>query len=74
MSTSATTGPPRRGVVLVATAVVLTGFNLRTAVNGVGPVLQEVERGLGISSGAAGLITTMPVKTTNDAEKVRPCE
>ncbi|MEI4273186.1 MFS transporter [Klenkia sp. LSe6-5] len=54
-------GTSRRGLVLVATAVVLTGFNLRTAVNGVGPVLQEIEQGLGISSGAAGLITTMPL-------------
>jgi CP family cyanate transporter-like MFS transporter len=54
-------GSSRRGLVLVAVAIVLTGFNLRTAVNGVGPVLQEIEDGLGISSGAAGLITTMPL-------------
>ncbi|MCO7220360.1 MFS transporter [Klenkia sp. PcliD-1-E] len=54
-------GSARRGLALVAVAVVLTGFNLRTAVNGVGPVLQEIEQGLGISSGAAGLITTMPL-------------
>jgi CP family cyanate transporter-like MFS transporter len=51
----------RRGLVLVGTAIVLTGFNLRTAVNGVGPVLQEIEQGLGISSGLAGLITSMPL-------------
>ncbi|SDP62128.1 MFS transporter, CP family, cyanate transporter [Klenkia soli] len=63
MSTAAPApvGTSRRGLVLVAVAIVLTGFNLRTAVNGVGPVLQEIERGLGISSGAAGLITTMPL-------------
>ncbi len=54
-------GTTRRGLALVAVAVVLTGLNLRTAVNGVGPVLQEIEQGLGISSGAAGLITTMPL-------------
>jgi len=54
-------GTSRRGLALVAAAVVLTGLNLRTAVNGVGPVLQEIEQGLGISSGAAGLITTMPL-------------
>ena len=51
----------RRGLVLVGTAIVLTGFNLRTAVNSVGPVLAEIEQGLGISSGMAGLITSMPL-------------
>ncbi|PZA21545.1 MFS transporter [Modestobacter versicolor] len=51
----------RRGLVLVGAAIVLTGFNLRTAVNSVGPVLQEIEQGLGISSGLAGLITSMPL-------------
>ncbi|MGY1706731.1 MFS transporter [Geodermatophilus sp. SYSU D00697] len=51
----------RRGLVLIGTAIVLTGFNLRTAVNSIGPVLEEIERGLGISSGMAGLLTTMPV-------------
>ncbi|MEU2350379.1 MFS transporter [Modestobacter sp. NPDC049651] len=51
----------RRGLVLVAVAIVLTGFNLRTAVGSVGPVLEEVEQGLGVSSGLAGLITSMPV-------------
>jgi CP family cyanate transporter-like MFS transporter len=47
--------------VLVGTAIVLTGVNLRTAVNSVGPVLQEIEQGLGVSSAAAGVITTLPV-------------
>jgi len=55
--------PPvsRRGLLLVGTAIVLTGFNLRTAVNSIGPVLEEIEQGLGISSGLAGLITSMPL-------------
>ncbi len=60
-SAPAPAGSSRRGLVLVATAIVLTGFNLRTAVNAVGPVLEEIEDGLGISSSAAGVITTMPV-------------
>jgi CP family cyanate transporter-like MFS transporter len=47
--------------VIIAVAIVLTGLNLRTAVTSVGPVLQELEAGLGISSGLAGLVTTMPV-------------
>jgi CP family cyanate transporter-like MFS transporter len=51
----------RRGLVLIGTAIVLTGVNLRTAVNSVGPVLQEIEQGLGVSSAAAGVITTLPV-------------
>ncbi|MCF6744405.1 MFS transporter [Blastococcus sp. KM273128] len=51
----------RRGLGLMAVAIVLTALNLRTAVTSVGPVLQEIERGLGISSGLAGVITTMPV-------------
>jgi CP family cyanate transporter-like MFS transporter len=51
----------RRGLVLIAVAIVLTALNLRTAVTSVGPVLEEIERGLGISSGLAGVITTMPV-------------
>jgi CP family cyanate transporter-like MFS transporter len=58
---SPTTDAHRRGLLLVGIAIVLTGFNLRTAVNSVGPVLQEVEHGLGISSGLAGLITSMPL-------------
>jgi CP family cyanate transporter-like MFS transporter len=47
--------------VLIGIAIVLTGLNLRTAVTSVGPVLHELEQGLGISSGLAGLVTTMPV-------------
>ena len=51
----------QRGLVLIGVAIVLTGLNLRTAVTSVGPVLHELEQGLGISSGLAGLVTTMPV-------------
>jgi CP family cyanate transporter-like MFS transporter len=58
---SSTPGEHSRGLVLIGVAIVLTGLNLRTAVTSVGPVLQEIEDGLGISSGLAGLLTTMPV-------------
>ena len=51
----------RRGLLLIGVAIVLTGLNLRTAVTSIGPVLQEIQDGLGISSGLAGLVTTMPV-------------
>lgn len=50
-----------RGLLLIGVAIVLTGLNLRTAVTSIGPVLQELESGLHISSGLAGLVTTMPV-------------
>jgi CP family cyanate transporter-like MFS transporter len=56
-----TPGEHGRGLVLIGVAIVLTGLNLRTAVTSIGPVLQEIEDGLGISSGMAGLVTTMPV-------------
>jgi CP family cyanate transporter-like MFS transporter len=41
--------------------VVLAGFNLRIAVVTVPPVIDEIERDLGLSSAAAGLLTTVPV-------------
>jgi CP family cyanate transporter-like MFS transporter len=50
-----------RGLLLVGVAIVLTALNLRTAVTSVGPVLEELQAGLGLSSGQAGLVTTMPV-------------
>jgi CP family cyanate transporter-like MFS transporter len=50
-----------RKLLLVGFAIVLTALNLRTAVTSVGPVLEELQSGLGLSSGQAGLVTTMPV-------------
>jgi len=46
---------------LLVTALVLTALNLRTAVTSVGPLLDELERGLGLGSGLAGVLTTLPV-------------
>jgi MFS transporter, CP family, cyanate transporter len=54
-------GPARRGLLLVGVAIVLTGLNLRTAVNSLGPVLAEVQADLGFSSGGAGLVTALPL-------------
>jgi CP family cyanate transporter-like MFS transporter len=54
-------GSARRGLALVATAIVLTGLNLRTAVNSVGPVLAEIQRDLGFSGAGAGVLTAAPV-------------
>jgi CP family cyanate transporter-like MFS transporter len=60
-SASPATGDRRRGLLLIGVAIVLTGMNLRTAVNSVGPVLEEIEAGLGLSSGLAGLVTSLPL-------------
>lgn len=46
---------------LLLLAIVLTGLNLRTAVTTVGPLLAELQRGLGLGPGVAGLLTTLPV-------------
>ena len=46
---------------LLVLALVLTALNLRTAVTSVGPLLDELESGLGLGSGLAGLLTTLPV-------------
>lgn len=42
-------------------AIVLAALNLRTAATSVGPLLDEVRAGLGMSSAMAGLLTTLPV-------------
>lgn len=64
MTRTAATPPAtssRRGAALIAVAIVLTALNLRTAITSVGPVLEEIERGLDITSSMAGVITTLPV-------------
>ncbi|MEU3306682.1 MFS transporter [Nocardiopsis sp. NPDC006832] len=52
---------PRKALVLVAVAIALAALNLRTAITSVGPVLDEVTSGLGMSAVGAGLLTTLPV-------------
>ena len=42
-------------------AVVLAALNLRTAVTSVGPLLEELEKDIGMSGVLAGLLTTLPV-------------
>ncbi len=46
---------------LIVVAMVLTGLTMRTAVTSVGAVLDEMQAGLHVSSGLAGVITTLPV-------------
>jgi CP family cyanate transporter-like MFS transporter len=50
-----------RRTALVLTGLVLLSFNLRPAAVSVGPVLEEVRRGLGFSGPEAGLLTSLPV-------------
>ncbi len=48
------------GAGLALAAVVLISVNLRPGASSVGPVLEEVRAGLGISPGTAGLLTALP--------------
>jgi CP family cyanate transporter-like MFS transporter len=50
-----------RRTALVLTGLVLLSFNLRPAAVSVGPVLEEVRDGLGMSGPEAGLLTSLPV-------------
>ncbi len=45
---------------LVTVGIVLAALNLRPAISGLGPLLEEVRAGLGMSGTVAGLLTSMP--------------
>lgn len=53
--------PAARRTTLVLAGLVLLSFNLRPAAVSVGPVLEEVRGGLGMSGPEAGLLTSLPV-------------
>ena len=61
--TGVPTGRARTGTAawLIITGILLSAFNLRTAVISVGPLLDEIQRGLGMSATLAGVLTTLPV-------------
>ena len=48
------------GSVLVVIGIGLAAFNLRPAVTSVGPLLEEVRAGLGMSGAMAGFLTAFP--------------
>jgi CP family cyanate transporter-like MFS transporter len=50
-----------RGALLALAGLLLAAVNLRLAVTSVGPVLEEVRHGLGMSATVAGLLTSLPV-------------
>lgn len=61
---SAPPDPPARSrlvVGLLVAGVALAALNLRTAVTSVGPVLNEITDGVGLSGTGAGLLTMLPV-------------
>src|SRR3954453_1323531 len=53
--------PAARRTALVLAGLILLSFNLRPAAVSVGPVLEEVRRGLDLSGPEAGLLTSLPV-------------
>jgi CP family cyanate transporter-like MFS transporter len=55
----ATTAPTRQAA-LVVVALALAALNLRPALAGIGPLLPSIRADLGLSSAAAGLLTTIP--------------
>lgn len=51
----------RAGYLLLAVGLLMIGFNLRIGVASVGPVLGDIQAGLGMSASMASLLTTIPV-------------
>lgn len=78
MRTDGTDGSVRSGVgprasrLALVVAVVLVAVNLRPALASVGPVLAEVQRTTGLSSAAAGALTTVPVLAFGSCAPLAP--
>ncbi|WP_156645366.1 CynX/NimT family MFS transporter [Lentibacillus sp. JNUCC-1] len=51
---------PKRRILLI-TAIIIIGFNLRPAITSVGPVLGLIRDDIGLSNWSAGLITSLPL-------------
>lgn len=58
---SSSTGTTRAGRFLVLVGIVVLAFNLRPAAVSVGPVLDDITHGLGMSGTVAGVLTSLPV-------------
>ncbi|MFG6119942.1 CynX/NimT family MFS transporter [Thalassobacillus sp. B23F22_16] len=53
--------PQQTKKILFIIGVIFVAFNLRPAITGVGPLISSIRIDLGISYGAAGFITTLPL-------------
>ena len=58
---------------LVVLGICVLGFNLRPAAVSVGPVLDEIRDGLGMSAPAAGVLTSLPVLAFAVFGALAPC-
>lgn len=54
-------GPGAASGLLGAVAIIAVAINLRPALAAIGPVLDRIEAGSGLTSSGAGLLTTLPV-------------
>jgi CP family cyanate transporter-like MFS transporter len=54
-------GPSRAGPVLLGLGIVLVAANLRPAITAVPPLIGEIRADVGMSNGAAGLLTALPL-------------
>jgi CP family cyanate transporter-like MFS transporter len=57
---------------VVALGILLVAFNLRPAVVAISPLLHQIQSSLGLSGGAAGLLTTLPVACFGLASPLAP--
>jgi CP family cyanate transporter-like MFS transporter len=60
-STTEASGPPRLRSILFVLGILLLAANLRPALTGVAPLIGQIRADTGISNGAAGLLTTLPL-------------
>ncbi|MCT2594793.1 MFS transporter [Streptomyces sp. N2-109] len=58
--TPVTPAPSRWTRRLLVAGLVLAALNLRPAISGLGPLLEEVQKSLGMSGAVAGLLTSVP--------------
>jgi CP family cyanate transporter-like MFS transporter len=61
VQTSTASGRTATSATAVILAIVLVAFNLRASIAAVSPLLPDIRTDLGLSSTAAGLLTTLPV-------------
>lgn len=58
--------------ILIIVGIILIAANLRPAITGVGPLISSIAAGTGLSSGMAGLVTTLPLVAFGLASPLAP--